>query len=103
MPPRRQVPQALIPLSGKTAVCFCLQFNARSESVAEKPSFRRLVPTRRCLVLTEGFYEWLKVRRLRLYGASCFSGAWGRHAGAEAGVGRAQHHQATAGFHVLYI
>ncbi|KAL4428602.1 hypothetical protein ABPG77_008914 [Micractinium sp. CCAP 211/92] len=39
---------------------FWRMFNARSESVAEKPSFRRLVPTRRCLVLTEGFYEWLK-------------------------------------------
>lgn len=26
------------------------QFNARSESVAEKPAFRRLVPSRRCLV-----------------------------------------------------
>lgn len=26
------------------------QLNARSESVAEKPAFRRLVPSRRCLV-----------------------------------------------------
>lgn len=33
--------------------------------MAEKPSFRRLVPTRRCLVLTNGFYEWLKARCLR--------------------------------------
>lgn len=39
---------------------FWRMFNARSESVAEKPSFRRLVPTRRCLVLVEGFYEWQK-------------------------------------------
>ncbi len=36
-------------------------FNARSESVGEKASFRRLLPTRRCLVLADGFYEWLKV------------------------------------------
>jgi putative SOS response-associated peptidase YedK len=35
-------------------------FNARSESIHEKPSFRRLIPTRRCLVITEGFYEWHK-------------------------------------------
>lgn len=35
-------------------------FNARSESIHMKPSFRRLIPTRRCLVITEGFYEWQK-------------------------------------------
>jgi putative SOS response-associated peptidase YedK len=35
-------------------------FNARSESVAEKPAFSRLLPGRRCVVLVEGFYEWVK-------------------------------------------
>lgn len=35
-------------------------FNARSESVHEKASFRRLLPRNRCLVLSEGFYEWKK-------------------------------------------
>lgn len=35
-------------------------FNARSESVCEKASFRRLVPKNRCLVAVEGFYEWKK-------------------------------------------
>ncbi|KAJ8634394.1 hypothetical protein MRB53_027730 [Persea americana] len=35
-------------------------FNARSESVSEKASFRRLVPNNRCLVAVEGFYEWKK-------------------------------------------
>lgn len=35
-------------------------FNARSESIREKASFRRLVPKRRCLVAVEGFYEWKK-------------------------------------------
>ena len=38
-----------------------MQFNARSESVAEKPAFRRLLPCKRCLVLVDGFYEWKKV------------------------------------------
>ncbi|PIA25744.1 hypothetical protein AQUCO_10800025v1 [Aquilegia coerulea] len=35
-------------------------FNARSESISEKPSFRRLIPNNRCLVAVEGFYEWKK-------------------------------------------
>ncbi|RLN19598.1 embryonic stem cell-specific 5-hydroxymethylcytosine-binding protein [Panicum miliaceum] len=35
-------------------------FNARSESVKEKASFRRLIPKNRCLVAVEGFYEWKK-------------------------------------------
>ncbi|PHT29911.1 hypothetical protein CQW23_30497, partial [Capsicum baccatum] len=33
-------------------------FNARSESIKVKASFRRLVPKNRCLVAVEGFYEW---------------------------------------------
>ncbi|CAA7017851.1 unnamed protein product [Microthlaspi erraticum] len=39
---------------------FFKMFNARSESVDEKPSFRRLLPKNRCLVAVDGFYEWKK-------------------------------------------
>ncbi|KAL9420010.1 hypothetical protein AB3S75_037723 [Citrus x aurantiifolia] len=39
---------------------FYKMFNARSESVTEKASFRRLLPKSRCLAAVEGFYEWKK-------------------------------------------
>jgi len=35
-------------------------FNARAETVAEKPSFKEAFKKRRCLIPTDGFYEWQK-------------------------------------------
>ncbi len=32
--------------------------NARAESVAEKPSFKRPLKSQRCLIVADGFYEW---------------------------------------------
>lgn len=34
--------------------------NARAETVAGKPAYRNAFKQRRCLVLTDGFYEWQK-------------------------------------------
>lgn len=33
-------------------------FNAKSETLAEKPSFRNSLNNKRCLVLATGFFEW---------------------------------------------
>ncbi|HEV7668702.1 MAG TPA: SOS response-associated peptidase [Thermoanaerobaculia bacterium] len=39
--------------------------NARAETVAEKPSFKRSLQKQRCLVLADGFYEWRKEGKLK--------------------------------------
>jgi len=36
--------------------------NARAETIHEKPSFRHLITTQRCLVLADGFFEWRHYR-----------------------------------------
>ncbi|NOX71243.1 MAG: SOS response-associated peptidase [Candidatus Micrarchaeota archaeon] len=34
--------------------------NIRAETIFEKPSFQNLIKTNRCLIVTDGFYEWKK-------------------------------------------
>jgi putative SOS response-associated peptidase YedK len=48
----------LIPAWVKDPKTFPLLINARGESVLEKPAFRNAVRRRRCLIPTDGFYEW---------------------------------------------
>jgi putative SOS response-associated peptidase YedK len=36
--------------------------NARSETIAEKPAFREAFKKQRCLIPSDGFYEWRKKR-----------------------------------------
>lgn len=58
--------------------------NARSESVFEKPSFRKPVLSGRCLVPADGFFEWQHVEnrkipwfiRIRDSGIFSFGGIW---------------------------
>ena len=50
----------LIPSWAKDAKMGARMINARAETVAEKPSFRSAVKSRRCLVPASGFYEWVK-------------------------------------------
>src|SRR5262245_42351713 len=48
----------LIPSWVKNPRAFSLLFNARGESVNEKPAFRHAMRRRRCLFPADGFYEW---------------------------------------------
>ena len=48
----------LIPSWAKDPKIGNRMINARSETLAEKPSFRTPYKRRRCLILTDGFYEW---------------------------------------------
>jgi putative SOS response-associated peptidase YedK len=50
----------LIPSWAKDPSIGNKMINARAETVAEKPSFRRAFKVRRCLILADGFYEWKK-------------------------------------------
>ena len=48
----------MIPSWVKDPKTFALLINARGESVLDKPAFRNAMRRRRCLIPTDGFYEW---------------------------------------------
>jgi len=50
----------LIPSWAKDEAIGAKMINARAETLAEKPSFKRLLRSRRCLIVADGFYEWKK-------------------------------------------
>ena len=53
----------LVPSWSKDAKGGARMINARSESAADKPSFRRALAARRCLVPADGWYEWQRGAR----------------------------------------
>jgi putative SOS response-associated peptidase YedK len=76
----------LIPSWAKDPKIAWTLINARSETAAEKPSFRWAFKARRCLIPADGFYEWLKLgkskkpARFTLRGERlfAFAGLWER-------------------------
>lgn len=51
----------LVPFWAKDLKIGSRMINARSETAAEKPAFRRAFTKRRCLLPADGFYEWQKI------------------------------------------
>lgn len=51
----------LVPFWAKDLKIGSRMINARSETVADKPAFRKAYQSRRCLIPADGFYEWAKV------------------------------------------
>ncbi len=79
----------LIPSWAKERAIGARMINARSETAAEKPSFRSALRSRRCLIVADGFYEWQRLggRKQPYFIALAdgrpfgFAGLWERWAG----------------------
>jgi putative SOS response-associated peptidase YedK len=54
----RIVRWGLVPFWAKDTKIGSRMINARAETVAEKPAFRRAFAQRRCLLPADGYYEW---------------------------------------------
>ncbi len=54
----------LVPFWAKDPSIGSKMINARMETVAEKPSFRRAFAARRCLLPADGYYEWYPTQQL---------------------------------------
>ena len=53
----------LIPFWAKDKSIGNKMINAKAETIAEKPSFKNSLKRKRCLVLSDGFYEWKTISK----------------------------------------
>ncbi|GAA5152418.1 SOS response-associated peptidase [Nocardioides marinquilinus] len=66
-PPQRQLRTltwGLVPSWAKDPSIGSRMINARMETVAEKPAFRKAFATRRCLLPADGYFEWYPTEQL---------------------------------------
>lgn len=83
-----QLKWGLVPSWAKDPRVGSRLINARAETIAQKPSFRRAFGSQRCLIVATGFYEWTKVPgskakqphfiTLQTGGPFAFAGLWER-------------------------
>jgi putative SOS response-associated peptidase YedK len=75
----------LVPFWAKDPSIGSRMINARSETVAEKPSFKAAFRKRRCLIVNDGFFEWtgpkgnrqpVFIRPAGQTGPFAFAGLW---------------------------
>lgn len=74
----------LVPSWAKDAKIGNKMINARVETAHEKPSFKRLLVRKRCLIVADSFYEWQRtdegkrVHRIQVKGETlfAFAGLW---------------------------
>lgn len=93
-PAARSLKWGLIPSWARDPSIGQRMINARAESIAEKPSFRSALKSRRCLILADGYYEWtMRGKRkvpvfFHLSGNAAFAmaGLWERWKGADGPV-----------------
>lgn len=55
----RALKWGLVPSWSKSPEGAARMINARAETVADKPSFKRAFSTRRCILPADGYYEWV--------------------------------------------
>jgi len=57
----RSMRWGLIPAWSNNELYGSKMINARLETVTTKPSFKNLIPKNRCIVLSNGYYEWKQI------------------------------------------
>ena len=56
----------LVPFWAKDPKIGYKMINARAETLTQKPSFKHLIKSKRCLVPSSGFYEWEKIDKRKV-------------------------------------